>query len=363
MPLGSRARSAAALAGALLLAAACRPAAPAPAAAPAAASAPAAAAPANASAAPTAASAATHVRAAYTSDSGAELPILVADQTGLFAQQGLDVSVDRIAGGSSKVVQVIVAGELDVAQIGGPAVVDADVAGADIVYLATHIPRLAVSVFGPPALTQISDLRGKSIAITRVGTITDFGARYALNRAGLAPETDVGLIQTGGNAETLATMQSGNVAAGMISAPVDVPARKLGFHEVLDLAATGLEFPYDGLAVQRSYRDGNEDVLRRFTRAYVQAIARVHHDKPFAKQVLAGYTGTDDDEALESGYAVFGDRYLARAPYPTLAQFQSIVDFVAEREPRVRDLQLNTIVDDHFIRALDQEGFIDGLYQ
>src|SRR5579883_2444448 len=350
MPQGSRARSAAALAGALLLAAACRPAAPAPAAAPAAASAPAAAAPANASAAPTAASAATHVRAAYTSDSGAELPILVADQTGLFAQQGLDVSVDRIAGGSSKVVQVIVAGELDVA-------------GADIVYLATHIPRLAVSVFGPPALTQISDLRGKSIAITRVGTITDFGARYALNRAGLAPETDVGLIQTGGNAETLATMQSGNVAAGMISAPVDVPARKLGFHEVLDLAATGLEFPYDGLAVQRSYRDGNEDVLRRFTRAYVQAIARVHHDKPFAKQVLAGYTGTDDDEALESGYAVFGDRYLARAPYPTLAQFQSIVDFVAEREPRVRDLQLNTIVDDHFIRALDQEGFIDGLYQ
>src|SRR3954471_24681647 len=47
-----------------------------------------------------------HLRAAYTSDSGAELPILVAQQTGLFAQQGLDVNVDRIAGGSSKVVQV-----------------------------------------------------------------------------------------------------------------------------------------------------------------------------------------------------------------------------------------------------------------
>jgi NitT/TauT family transport system substrate-binding protein len=304
-----------------------------------------------------------HVRAAYTSDSGAELPLLVAQQTGLFEQQGLDVSVDRIAGGSSKVVQVILAGELDIAQIGGPAVVDADVAGADIVYLATHIPRLAVSVFGAPSIVRVEDLRGKSLAITRVGTITDFGARYALNRAGLVPETDVGLIQTGGNAETLAAMQSANVAGGMLSAPVDVPARKLGFHEVLDLATTGLEFPYDGVAVQRAYRDGNEDTLRRFLHAYVEGIARVHRDKPFAKQVLSSYTGTDDDEALESGYAVFGDRYLARAPYPTIAQFQSIVDFVAEREPSARELRLDTIVDDHFIRVLEQAGVIDALYQ
>jgi NitT/TauT family transport system substrate-binding protein len=303
------------------------------------------------------------VRAAYTSDSGAELPILVAQQTGLFAQQGLAVNVDRIAGGSSKVVQVMLAGELDVAQIGGPAVVDADVAGADLVYLATHIPRLAVSVFGAPSLAQVEDLRGKSLAITRVGTITDFGARYALSRAGLVPETDVGLIQTGGNAETLAAMQSANVAGGMLSAPVDVPARKLGFHEVVDLAATGLEFPYDGIAVQRAYRDGNEDTLRRFLRAYVEGIARVHQDKPFAKQVLSGYTGTDDDEALDSGYAVFGDRYLARTPYPTVAQFQSIVDFVVEREPAARDLRLDTIIDDHFIRALDQAGIIDALYK
>jgi NitT/TauT family transport system substrate-binding protein len=361
MPRRSRVSVLAVLIGAVILATGCQ-------------SAPAAATPPNASpaanppsAAGTAPAATTgarvHVRAAYTSDSGAELPFLVAQQTGLFEQQGLDVSVDRIAGGSSKVVQVIIAGELDVAQIGGPAVVDANVAGADIVYLATHIPRLAVSVFGAPSIARVEDLRGKSLAITRVGTITDFGARYALSRAQLVPETDVGLIQTGGNAETLAAMQSANVAGGMISAPVDVPARKLGFHEVLDLATTGLEFPYDGVAVQRTYRDGNEETLRRFLQAYVAGIARIHHDKPFAKQVLSGYTGTDDDEALESGYAVFGDRYLARAPYPTIAQFQSIVDFVADREPSVRELPLTTVIDDHFIRALDQAGFIDGLYK
>ena len=46
------------------------------------------------------------------------------------------------------------------------------------------------------------------------------------------PEIDVGIIQSGGNTETLAAMQSGNAAAGLVSPPLDVAARKLGFREI-----------------------------------------------------------------------------------------------------------------------------------
>jgi NitT/TauT family transport system substrate-binding protein len=315
------------------------------------------------SAPPTAAPPRVRIRSAYTSEAASDMALWAAHEAGLFAQEGLDVDVERIAGGTSKAMQVMVAGELDVLEGSGPAVVDAQLAGADVVSITTHTPVLGINIYAVPSIARVEDLRGQSLAITRAGTLSDFGARYALTRFGLRPETDVGLIQTGGNTETLATMQSGNVAAGVIASPFDVPARKLGYHEVLDLATLGLEFQMSGLEVQRAYLTRTEEPLHRFVRAYVAGIARVYQDKPFAKQVIAKYANTEDDEALESGYAAFGQRYLARVPYPTVAQFQAAIDYVAERDPRARDLRAESLIDDRFVRALDQDGFIASLYR
>jgi NitT/TauT family transport system substrate-binding protein len=303
------------------------------------------------------------VRSAYTSESASELTLQVAHEANLFAKYGLDVTVERIAGGSPKVVAAMLAGDLDIAQIGGPVVADARVAGADLVYITANIPVLALSLYAAPSITRMEDLRGKAIAITRAGTVTDFAARTALTRFGLQPEVDVGMVQTGGLVESLATVQSGNAAATLMSAPFDIRARELGLHELLDLPSLGVEFLLNGLAVQREYLTQNEDVLLRFMRGYLEANARIKQDKAFTKQVLGKYTGTTDDAALESGYEAYGQRYLARVPYPTAAQVQTVIDFVAQREPSAGELRPESLFDDRFVRALDQEGFIDGLYR
>jgi NitT/TauT family transport system substrate-binding protein len=303
------------------------------------------------------------VRVAYASDSPAELPAQVAHEAGLFAKHGLDVSVERIAGGSSKVLQVMLAGELELAQVGGTAVVDAYLAGADPVYVGSHLQVLLLTIYGPPEVQRLEDLRGKAIAMTRAGTISDFAARYAAARAGLRPEVDVGFIPTGGNAETLAAMTSGNIAAGVFASPWDVTARKLGLHELANLANLGLDFPHNGLLARRDFLAEQPDAARRFMRGWIEAIALIKQDKPFTLQVIRKYLATDDAEAVESGYETFGTDYLVRAPYPTRAAFQSILDFVAERDPRARDLSIDRMLDDRLVRALDQEGFIDGLYR
>jgi NitT/TauT family transport system substrate-binding protein len=303
------------------------------------------------------------IRSAWATDTASELPLQVGIEAGLFAQHGLDVSAERIAGGSSKVMQVLLAGELDVAQISGGPVVDAHLAGADPVYVASHIPWMVMQVHAVPGIERIEDLRGKAVAVTRAGTASDFAARYTLVKTGLRPEVDVGIIQSGGNTETLAAMQSGNAAAGLVSPPVDVAARKLGFREIADLPSLGLQYPSDGLVVRREFLAANPETMERFLRAFIEAIARVKQDKPYARQVLAKYLETNDDEVLESGYLAFGDKYLARAPFPTASQFEPIVDFTAERDPRVRDLKLDAMLDDRLVRALDAEGFIDRLYR
>ena len=93
----------------------------------------------------------------------------MAYEAGLFAKHGLDVSVERIAGGSSKVLQVMLAGELEMAQVGGTAVVDAHLAGADPVYVGSHLQVLLLTIYGPPEVQRLEDLRGKAIAMTRAG--------------------------------------------------------------------------------------------------------------------------------------------------------------------------------------------------
>jgi NitT/TauT family transport system substrate-binding protein len=311
----------------------------------------------------TAPAAPTRVRAAWGTDSGGEITLWAAQEAGLFVEQGLDVNLERIAGGTSKPTQVMIAGELDIMHGAGPALVDAQLAGADIVALTTASRSSGILLYGDPTIRTLADLRGKSLAVTRAGTLSDFTARYALTQQNLRPEADVGLIQTGGNVETLAAMQSGSVAAGMIAPPFDVAGRKLGYHEVIDAASLGLEFPSLGLQVQRDYLAQNADVLQRFVRAYVAASARVYHDEAFAKQTIGKFTGTDDPEALDSSYAAYGRRYHQRAPYPTVAQYQSVIEFTATREPRARELQPERLIDDRFVRTLDQEGFIDRLYQ
>jgi NitT/TauT family transport system substrate-binding protein len=303
------------------------------------------------------------VRAAYGTDSGGEVALWVAYEAGLLAEQGLDVTLERTAGGTSKATQVLIAGELDVIHGAGPALVDAQLAGADVVALTTAQRSSGIAIYADASVTRLEDLRGKNLAVTRAGTLSDFTARFALTQQNLRPEVDVGLIQTGGNVETLAAMQSGNVAAGMIAPPFDVHARRLGAHELLDSASLGLEFPSLGLQVMRDYLTRNEDVLARVVRAYVAAIARVYKDESFAKQAMAKHTGADDPEALDSSYAAYGRRYHARAPYATVAQFQTVIEFAATREPRARDLRPETLVYDRFVRTLDQEGFIDRLYQ
>ncbi|MGE5817206.1 MAG: hypothetical protein ACM37Z_04215, partial [Deltaproteobacteria bacterium] len=72
------------------------------------------------------------INVGYSSVSGTETAAWVTKEAGLFEKYGLDVTFKRLAG-SSLVAQAMVANELSIAQIGGTAVVDSRLAGADMV--------------------------------------------------------------------------------------------------------------------------------------------------------------------------------------------------------------------------------------
>jgi hypothetical protein len=49
-------------------------------------------------------------------------------------------------------------------------------------------------------------------------------------------------------------------------------------------------------------------------------------------------------------------------PYPSLRAVQSIVDKIAEEDPKVKERDVRSFVDDTLVRELEDSGFIKSLY-
>src|SRR4249920_960084 len=153
------------------------------------------------------------LRVAYAAITAAFALPWVAKEAGIFQRHGLDVELVYIASGS-RAVQTLVGGSIDVAAIGGPAGVDARLAGADTIYVALPVTRVLVFTVAEPHVQRVEELRGKSIGVTRVGTVTDFFTRIFLRQNGLVPDRDVMIRQMGGLPEIVAGLKAGQIQGG-----------------------------------------------------------------------------------------------------------------------------------------------------
>src|SRR4029077_13493460 len=104
------------------------------------------------------------LRVAYAAITAAFSIPWIAKEAGIFQRHGLDVELVYIASGS-RAVQTLVGGSIDVAAIGGPAGVDAKLAGADTVYIAIPVNRVLVFTVAEPHVQRVEELRGKSIGV------------------------------------------------------------------------------------------------------------------------------------------------------------------------------------------------------
>ena len=62
------------------------------------------------------------------------------------------------------------------------------------------------------------------------------------------------------------------------------------------------EYHINGVVTTRRFLRTQEDVVRRFLKAYVEGAARGQKDKNFALKVMGKYFRTDDKEILEESY-------------------------------------------------------------
>lgn len=298
------------------------------------------------------------VMTGYAATSGPHAVLWLAREAGLFEKNGLRADVAYIRSGST-MAQTLVAGEIQLSQLGGPAMLSAGVAGMDVTFVAVALNTTPIVIMG--TVSKMEELKGKSVGVTRYGSNTDTSARYAIRRAGLQPEKDVALIQLDEYANILSGIQTGRVAAGALADPFTYAAKKLGLKEIADIAAMGLEFPFVGIAAKKSYIKDNPDTVQRFVRAYTEAIALYKNNRELAIKVTSKYTGMKDAATLGATVDFYAPK-LQRVPHATVAGLKFVLDEVAVRDPRAKNYTPESFMDTRFVKQLEDSGFIKSLY-
>ncbi len=325
---------------------------------------------ASAPAAPTAASAAgpataappaapVRVQAAYSSVTANQSPWWIALEGGYFREQGLDLQLTRIDAGATLLAGMH-QGEVQLAASGGPALVLGNLQGLDTMIVGSASNVLDVIIFTRPEIQTVADLRGKTIGVSRLKSITDVAARLGLERMGLHPDVDVFTRGTGGIPESLAALEGGTVDGASINGPAIFQARKRGYRELLPIQDLGIPFLTAGVGSTRRVIAEQPAVIDGALRALAQAINRLRTDREYAMQVIGQYSQSDDAELLSATVDYIRPQ-LQPDLYPDPAAIQGVLDL--EENPAARAARPDDVADFRFADRLKASGFLDRLPQ
>jgi ABC-type nitrate/sulfonate/bicarbonate transport system substrate-binding protein len=266
-----------------------------------------------------------------------------------------------IASGSL-MVQAMLGGELPIAGAAGSAAVDASLGGADVVMFGSMVKVPAFYIMALPEIRTVDDLRGKTVGVTRFGSSTDFTMRYVLRKQGLEPGKDVTVIQTGDLFAAAAMLRTRTIVAAPFSSPTNLRAEEAGARVLMNMGKAGVYFPHDAFMARRSFINANTDLVRRFLKAYSEAVYRLFTDKELSRRAIGKYARATDAKTLDTVYQYALD-YVDKIPYNTREGIQEVLNQAAVRNPKAKDAKPEAFYDDRFVKELDSQGFYKQLWK
>ena len=306
--------------------------------------------------------AADRMRIAYSSISGAYIGIWAAREAGFFAKESLDDQIIFIPS-ATQLSQVIVAGDVDIASLGGGPIMAAAISGADMKIIGNNVNKMIFSVHTKPEVKSMEELRGKRIGVTRFGSSSDVSARYALRKHNLDPQKDVVLLQLGSMTSIFGALKSGAIEAALVSPPTQFLSESLGFKELVSVTDMDYAYPNPAMAVPGALIRKKPDSIDRFMRAYVRGVHRARIDRDFAIRTLAKYTTVTDPVLLGKTYDFYVGKVVEPAPHVNMAGLQNALDDLARSVAAAKTAKPEQFVDMRFLERVEKSGLLKELYK
>lgn len=282
------------------------------------------------------------------------LPVWMAQDAGFFKDEGLDVEVINMEGGS-KGIKVLLSGNIQGMHVGLAPIVLANKAGADLRVITSTINTIPFTIFTKPEIKTGADLKGKSIGISSFGAETDIAVTLALKKFGLQ-RTDVKILQLGGSSKRLAALLAGRVDAVPLIEPTVTIAKDKGFNPLLDLAAANTPWIFDSVVVQKSYLDQHRDILTKFVKAYARAAYLLLSDEKRAKEEMVKRFKANDPKVLDATYAEF-KKTLPRDVAPSVEGAKNVIEQLQYAKFEIGSTDPHAYLDLSIIDELKKDGY------
>ncbi len=286
--------------------------------------------------------------------------IFVTKEARLFEKHGLDAEV-IVVQGSGMASKAMIGGSLQISPIATPTVISADLAGSDLVILSHTMPGVIQALMVKPEIKRPEDLKGKKIAVTTYGSLTDFLVRNIMKKKGLNPDRDVALLQVGGDPERLAALKQGATEGATLSHPAYVMAQRLGFSLFWDFSKE-LDYPWSEIVTRRAIIQKDRDLVLNYMKAHLEGIALFKKDREFTKKVIKKTLRLTDDGLVNESYEIFAKARLA-VPYPNIKGMRTSFEYVALTRPEVWNHRPEEFADPSVVEELEKSGFIKKLYE
>jgi NitT/TauT family transport system substrate-binding protein len=207
-----------------------------------------------------------------------DVPYYIAKEKGFYLQENLDV-VSLFVQGRALSTQVLTAGSVDFSLAIGSGT-RAALTGVPIKGIFVLNDKPFYVLYGRPDLgvQRAQDLKGKKIAVTGIGSMTELAARATVSHFGMNPDKDVTILAIGGGANVWSAIQSGAVEAAILWPPFDVIATKLGMKKILFVGDV-ISLPGGGVMAPDQVLKDNPDKAKRFLRATLRGMRYFANEK------------------------------------------------------------------------------------
>jgi NitT/TauT family transport system substrate-binding protein len=203
------------------------------------------------------------------------LPFYYARDTKIFEKHGLNVELIQMR--SDLQLAGLASGEIDYTPSAGPAFA-AFANGLPVKALAVLYRAPLFSLVGPSALSNVKELEGKKVAVSRIGSESHRYGSLMIESGGADPKK-VTFIQTGSTTVSLTAIQQGSVNAAVLSPPFTGMMAEKGF-KILGRSRSLAEAPWLGLVVHRQKVERKPEQVRNMLRSMRDVTAIVRRDKP-----------------------------------------------------------------------------------
>ncbi len=158
-------------------------------------------------------------------------PLVVAQDKGFFAQQGVQLS-QTVIGPDDNLVRAVAGRALDMGIPEVSIAINGAAHGAPVRVVASLTDRYPYDLFAAKGSKSYADLRGKTISHWTVAPEVSVALIRQLLAAHGVKEGEYNLIAGGGLAARYAALTQGAVGAAILTAPYDLLARKNGFTDL-----------------------------------------------------------------------------------------------------------------------------------